>query len=210
MAVQARREDSELLARIAQGDYQAFPLLLRPYEQTLFLVARMLCANDREAEVLAQQSVLAAFRELTYVPKNACLRVWLARIVVREAGAAVSASADNESADYSPRDFGSWQEIPAQALENPDMRHILMRETARLPIMSRLILVMRDVEKFTDDEVAWILGMEPDLIRKKLLCARLQMRDALAAGMNSNWRESGNHPSRSVMGKNDEMRRNLA
>jgi RNA polymerase sigma-70 factor, ECF subfamily len=214
MAAQARRDDSEaaLLSRVLQGDHEAFPRLLRPYERTVFLIARVLCTNDREAESLAEQSMVTAFRELAYIPGNVRFGAWLARIVIGESvsGNPALTGTQSESADYTPRDLGQWQEIPAQALEDPNVREVLMGELVTLPVGRRLVLVLRDVEKFTNAEVAWILGTQADMIQKTLLCARLQMRDAVAAGMNGNWKESSPHPKKRTTGDTDEMRRNLA
>jgi RNA polymerase sigma-70 factor (ECF subfamily) len=203
---------AELVARVARGDSGAFRLLLRPHERTVFLVARVLCAHDREAETLAEQGVLAAFRELTGIPKGVPFAVGLAKIVLRESGATASVWAEFEKLEtsYTPRFLGPWQEISGQALEDPGVCEALLHELMKLPKAQRLVLVLHDMERFTAEEAAWVLGAQPEVIHTHLRLARLQMRDALAAGVNGSRRENHGHPNKKANGDRDEMRRSLA
>jgi len=51
----------------------------------------------------------------------------------------------------------------------------------------REVLVLRDMERFNTEETSQILGISKDLVKTRLLRARLQMREQLAPGYDGNW-----------------------
>lgn len=89
--------------------------------------------------------------------------------------------------DYSPRDYADWREIPSQALERKELRQALSLALASLPSKHQLVFVLRDVQHFTIAETADALGISESAVKTRLLRARLQMRDALAPGMDGKW-----------------------
>ncbi|MGA7629186.1 MAG: sigma-70 family RNA polymerase sigma factor, partial [Terriglobales bacterium] len=93
----------------------------------------------------------------------------------------------NEKGDYVPRDFADWREIPSEALQTKELRQALSRALASLTTKHREVFVMRDVQHFTIEETAKLLGIRNNAVKTRLLRARLQMRDALAPGMDGSW-----------------------
>src|SRR5471032_3703121 len=77
--------DIEIARRIALGDRDAFELLMRRYNQTLFRTARSILKDDAEAEDAVQEAYMLAYRAMGAFRGDAKLSTWLIRIVVNEA-----------------------------------------------------------------------------------------------------------------------------
>ena len=58
---------------------------------------------------------------------------------------------------------------------------------ASLPEKYRAVLILRDIQHLSIEETAQVLGIETGNVKTRLLRARLQMRDALAPGIDGNW-----------------------
>ena len=76
--------DAEIAQRVAAGDEDAFHLLMRRHNQTLYRAARSILKDDAEAEDAVQESYLLAYRAIASFRGDAKLSTWLVRIVVNE------------------------------------------------------------------------------------------------------------------------------
>jgi RNA polymerase sigma-70 factor (ECF subfamily) len=85
------------------------------------------------------------------------------------------------TANYTPRDFADWREIPSEALERKELGEALSSALNSLPEKYRTVLVLRDVEQLSITETAQVLGITEANVKTRLSRARLQMRDALAS-----------------------------
>lgn len=88
---------------------------------------------------------------------------------------------------YVPRHFADWRRIARHALEKKEVREAIARALLSLPVKYRQALILRDVQKLSTTDTAKILGIGEDGVEKRLLSARLQMRDAIAAGSGTDW-----------------------
>src|SRR5450756_2201941 len=77
--------DTEIARRIAAGDPDAFQLLMRRYNQTLYRTARSILKDDAEAEDAVQEAYILAYRAIGAFRGDAKLSTWLIRIVANEA-----------------------------------------------------------------------------------------------------------------------------
>ncbi|MGH9579748.1 MAG: sigma-70 family RNA polymerase sigma factor [Terriglobales bacterium] len=165
--------------------------MIGPYERAVYLAARSVVESDLDAEEVAQDAILKAYAKLPRYGGNGKFSAWLVRITLKEAhkraggskrpihelGAQPSADAER---DYVPRDLGDWREIPLQALAKRETRQALTRALHAVESKYREVFVLRDVQKLTTSETAEILAIPETTVKKWLLSARLQMRDALA------------------------------
>jgi RNA polymerase sigma-70 factor, ECF subfamily len=81
----------------------------------------------------------------------------------------------------------AWREIPSEALQTRELRQALSRALASLTATHREVFVRRDGQHFTIEETAKLLDIQKSAVKTRLLRARLQMRDALAPGMDGSW-----------------------
>jgi len=201
MQMPANGAESRLIERVQSGDNEAFYELVHPYERSVFLAALSILRNESDAEEVAQEAILKAFRNLGRFRGEAKFSTWLIQITINEARMRVRKdrqylydSLENghrsDDGDYMPRDFADWREIPSQALDRKELRQALAQALALLPEKYRSVLVLRDVEQMSIHETAQALGISEANVKTRLSRARLQMRDALAPGWTGSWNRS--------------------
>ena len=193
------RSEAELIARVKGGDVEAFYEMVRPYERAVFLAALSLVKNDADAEEVAQEAILKAFKNLSRFRQEAKFSTWLIQISINEAKMklrkdrrhlyeSMEAGQQNDEGDYIPKDFADWREIPSEALEQKELRRALTQALDSLPEKYRTVMILRDVQHLSITETAQILGLSEANVKTRLCRARLQMRDALAPGFDGAWR----------------------
>jgi RNA polymerase sigma-70 factor, ECF subfamily len=196
---QGDASEAELIERVLGGDDEAFRELVRPCEHAVFIAAQAILNNEADAEDAAQEAVLKAFTNLAKFRSDSKFSTWLIRIATNEAlmklrkqrqqklHDSLDERREGEEGDYVPRDFADWREIPSEAVQKKELWQALSRALASLTPKHRDVFVLRDVQHFTIEETAQLLGIRKSAVKTRLLRARLQMRDALAPGIDGSW-----------------------
>jgi len=198
MAPDVKASQAELLQMACEGDREAFYSLVRPCERALYVAAISILNNPGDAEEVAQEAVLKAFTNLAGFRAEAKFSTWIIQITINEALAklrkdrrhlyeSVDERQTDQEGEYVPRDFADWREIPSEALERSELREALKRAIAALPTKYREVFILRDVQHLSIEETAKTLGISEGNVKTRLLRARLQMRDALAPGIDGSW-----------------------
>lgn len=207
--------ESQLIARTVQGASESFYDLVRPYERAVFLTALSLVKNPSDAEEVAQDAVLKAFKNLSHFRQECKFSTWLLQITLNQARMKLRKDRKHlyESLDdnqpekggsYIPRDFADWRPIPSEALEQTELREALNNALQRLSPKYLSVLYLRDIQHFSIKETAELLGLTITTVKTRLSRARLQLRDALAPGFDGTWisRNSASGPGRSPCEEN--------
>jgi RNA polymerase sigma-70 factor, ECF subfamily len=190
--------EAELIQRACQGDRDAFYSLVRPCEGAVYTAAVSILNNPEDAEEVAQEAVLKALSHLAGFRGEAKFSTWLVQITINEAllklrkdrrhlHESLDEQRTSEDGEYFPKDFADWREVPSEALQRKELREALKRAIASLPLKYREVLILRDVQQLRIDEVAQILGITGGSVKTRLLRARLQLRDAIAPGIDGSW-----------------------
>jgi RNA polymerase sigma-70 factor, ECF subfamily len=191
--------EAELIQRVLSGQDEAFRELVRPYEHALFMTTQAILKNEGDAEDATQEAILKAFTNLSKFRGESKFSTWLVRIATNEAFMklrkerryrfqdSLSEQSNDHERDYTPRDFADWREIPSEMLEIKELRQALSRALASLTPKHRVVFVLRDMQHFTIEETAQLLGIRKSAVKTRLMRARLQMRDALAPGIDGSW-----------------------
>jgi RNA polymerase sigma-70 factor (ECF subfamily) len=194
----ANLSEQGLIKRVQDGEAAAFYDLVRPYERAVFLSAFSIVRNEADAEEVAQEAVLKAFKAIPRFRQEAKFSTWLIQIAINEAKMrlrkdrrhlyeSLEEGRQNDDGDYVPRDFADWREIPSEALEQKQLRDALAKALDSLPEKYRTVLILRDVQHLSIIETAQALGISEANVKTRLCRARLQMRDALAPGLDGAW-----------------------
>jgi len=207
--VGAESGEQSLLRRIRDGESELFYQLIRPYERRVYATAFAIMRNEADAEEVAQEALLKAFKNLKQFRAEARFSTWLIQITVNEARMRLRKNhADimepigdkvDEEGSYTPRDFADWREIPSESLERKEVREALAQALNSLAQKYREVFVLRDMENLSIEETAKTLGISIASVKTRLLRARLMLRDLLAPGLNGPWGsrlsfEKGNKP----------------
>lgn len=181
--------DVELARRVAAGERDAFTILMRRYNRSLYRAARSILRDDAEAEDALQDAYLLAFRAIGQYRADAKLGTWLTRIVVNEALA--RARRGRRRAEVIQLDGaaepGEEQNMTSGAHESPEdaamraqMRQLLEQSIDQLPDAFRTVFMLRAVEEMSGEEVAACLDIPEATVRSRFFRARSLLRTALA------------------------------
>jgi RNA polymerase sigma-70 factor (ECF subfamily) len=190
--------EAALIARVLAGDSGAFYELVRPHERSIYTAAYSVLGNEADAEDVSQEAVLKAYTHLARFRAEAKFKTWVIQITLNEARMklrkdrrklydSLDEPTEDQDGDYIPRDFADWREIPSEALQQKELRQALSRALASLASKYREVFVLRDLQKLSIAETAKMLGITESSVKTRLLRARLQMRDALAPGIDGSW-----------------------
>jgi len=196
--IQINDREAELIQRVCRGEHEAFYELVRPYERAIYFAAKGVLDNPADAEEVAQETVLKAFNALRNFRFEAKFSTWIIQIAINESRMrlrkdrrhlyeSIEAERKDEEGDYWPKDLADWREIPSAELQRNELRDALKRAMAALAPKYREVLILRDVQHVSIAETANILGLTEANVKTRLLRARLQMREALAPGIDGSW-----------------------
>jgi len=197
-STQTNDREAKLIHRVCAGEREAFYELVRPYERAIYFAAKGVLDNPADAEEVAQETVLKAFNALPNFRFEAKFSTWIIQIAINEARMkfkkdrrhlyeSMDAERQDEEGDYRPKDLADWREIPSEALQRKELREALRRAMSALAPKYREVLILRDVQHVSIAETAKILGISEANVKTRLLRARLQMREALAPGIDGSW-----------------------
>ncbi|KAF1687021.1 RNA polymerase subunit sigma [Pseudoxanthomonas broegbernensis] len=180
--------DAELAKLAAQGDGAAFEAIMRRHNRLLFRTARGIVRSDGEAEEVAQEAWMRAWRRLSDFRAESKLSTWLVRIAVNEAlGRLRRKSAQIiplETAMVSPNDTQSAlteapDRGPEQSAERSQLRALIEARIGLLPEAFRSVFMLRAVEEMSVDEVAEALDVPAATVRTRYFRARALLRESL-------------------------------
>jgi len=171
----------ELLERLRAGDARAFEELVTTHQHRVFGVALRMLGSAAEAEEVAQETFIRAHRSLAEFRGDARLSTWLYTIVSR--------LCLNRLASGDRRAVRGGEEIllrvaderggPDAGAERGELEAALHRAIAELPEERRVVIVLRDLEGLSYEEIAQALSLELGTVRSRLHRARTDLRDKL-------------------------------
>jgi RNA polymerase sigma-70 factor (ECF subfamily) len=193
-----KEQTRDLTAALAADLDGAFEALVRAYQQRIYAFALRLAGNAADAEEIAQDAFVRAYRALARYPaERICalaLRPWLYQIALnvarnrlrdhaRERRAAVVSlderAADGQTLRFEPADDPSGR--PEEAAEAGEQRRDLAERLAALPASYRAAVVLRHVEGFSYAEMAEQLGQPIGTVKANVHRGARLLRAALVA-----------------------------
>jgi RNA polymerase sigma-70 factor, ECF subfamily len=179
-------EEARLLARAREGDLDAFAEFVRALERRVRGLLGRLLDDERDVDEAAQDTFVQAWRHLHRYRGDAAPFTWLYRIAVNEA----LQRTRKKRLDTRPLDAlrglelelapGAPSPRPAELeAESRELLAFVARRIRALPFDYRTPLVLRDVEGWSNDEVADALGISVAAAKTRIHRARMQLRQEL-------------------------------
>jgi RNA polymerase sigma-70 factor (ECF subfamily) len=180
------QRERELVAEVLAGNSPRFYELIAPVERSVYFTAYEILRVAADAEEVAQEAILKAFRNLRQFRGDSKFSTWLITITANEARQRLRKDREvslellkpeDEDSDYTPLELADWREIPGEALAKRELTAHLSDAIAALPVIYREVLVLRDIDGLSIIEAAEALEITVSNVKTRLLRARLMLRD---------------------------------
>ena len=196
-------DETTLLNRLRNGDEDAYELLVRTYGGRMLAVARGLVRHEEDARDVVQAAFLSAFKGLSAFNGECQLSTWLHRIVVnaalmrlrtrrRKPEESIEAMLPTYLEDgHHTQDFTEWALQADRLLEQKETRATVRAAIAMLPESHRTVLMLRDIQEMTTEEVALQLGITANAVKIRLHRARQALGTLLRSQTSRNGAAAG-------------------
>jgi RNA polymerase sigma-70 factor, ECF subfamily len=184
-----RDADAELVAQALGGKLEAFEDLVRRHTQLVYRTLLAILGNPADAQDAMQDTLLSAFKHISGFQGRAKFSTWLVsiarntalqRLRTRKNVESLDESEYGEDEDFRPRQVRAWQDNPEQCFSKSEIRQLVEKGILALPPKFRVVVMLRDIEQLSTDEVARQLGLSVPAVKTRLLRGRLMLREWLS------------------------------
>lgn len=158
--------DAGLVASVQAGDLDAFEVLMNRHSRAVYRTLIGFLENREEAQDAMQDTFLKAFQHIDGFQGRSKFSTWLVSIahhtgieLVRGRKRLCSIEEDSESGErFRPHELRAWADDPEQLYARSEMRALVEDGVMKLPAKYRVVLLLRDLEQLSMDEMAAVLG----------------------------------------------------
>jgi RNA polymerase sigma-70 factor (ECF subfamily) len=196
-----READQLLVERVQAGDKQAFGLLVAKYQRRLLRLVSRLVKDQAEAEDVAQEAFIKAYRALANFRGDSAFYTWLYRIGINTAknwlianGRRVPTSTDvdsEEAESYGENDLLHDTDTPERLLMSKQVGEVVNQAMAGLPDELRTAITLREIDGLSYEEISAVMECPIGTVRSRIFRAReaiaLKLRPLLDTGPDRRW-----------------------
>lgn len=186
-------DDAGAVARAQSGDSDAFEAIVRKYQRRVYATALHIMGNHSDADDVAQDAFVRAYRGLSGFDGRSDLFTWLYRITVNTAlnhlrskkrvSNLAQKGADEVARDGGrPERLGESSKTPADWAQLSDTLRRVLAEVCDLSPPLRVTLVLATVEQLPYKTIAQILDVPEGTVAWRVNEARKQLRERLGSG----------------------------
>jgi RNA polymerase sigma-70 factor, ECF subfamily len=190
---QEAEEDRALVARAQAGDVTAFRRLVERHQRRAFSIAFALVRDEHDANELVQDAFLRVFKSLGTFQGGSTFFTWLYRIITnlsidlkRKPGRQAAADLDEARLDLDAEanvDLPFLSRLdgadPADVVRRREIAARLQTALDALPSYHRAVIVMREIDGLSYEEMAQVMGVSKGTIMSRLFHARQKLQRAL-------------------------------
>ena len=179
-----REQEAAVIQAVLDGDVNAYEALVKEYEKNVYNLALRMTGNSEDAADMAQEAFIKAYNSLTAFRGDSKFSVWLYRIVSnvcldflrsRSRKQTVSLSTENDDGEEVELDIADETHSPEQLLDRGLTRDAVRRGLAALPPDHREILLLREIQGLSYEEIADVLGLEAGTVKSRIFRARKKL-----------------------------------
>ena len=180
-------DDRALVDRAARGDRDAFGVLVRQHQDRVFNIAYQVVRNREDALDVGQEAFVKAFASLPSFKGESSFTTWIHRITVnlaidclrRRRRAGPTGYDDRLARPQVAEADLAVPEDPGSALEARQVRSLLARGIQALPPAHRAVLVLREIEGLSYEQIAQAVGCSLGTVMSRLFYARRKLQKVL-------------------------------
>ncbi len=201
--------EKHCIERVLKGDANAFEHLVHAYEKTVYNLALRTLGNREDAEDVTQEAFLKAYRSLDSFRGDSKFSVWLYRIVSnlcldllrsRQRKPVQSLTVEDDDGEIGELEISDEHFSPEKLLDRKLTRESVQRGLSALPDDARQILLLRELQGMSYEEIGQALDLEPGTVKsrifraRKRLCAFLLQDGNLPDSLASKYSGGGDRP----------------
>ena len=180
--------EQELVFRAKAGDDEAFAQLMRDNETRIYNLTLRMTGNPEDAMDLAQEAFLNAWRGLKFFKGDSAFSTWVYRLASnacidflrrKKRRQDISLSMPTDEEDDSQPDIPDERFLPERELERRELRQAVAHGLSRLSDEHRQVLVMREINGLSYQEIADVLDLEAGTVKSRIARARNSLRKIL-------------------------------
>lgn len=185
------KDENEVILACQNGDAEAFEFLVSRYQKQMFNIAFRMTGSYEEACDVVQEAFLSAYRSIRKYRGEARFSTWLYSITVnqtrtrlkemrsRDFHEGVSIEDPPEDKGAAPRQYPSHQMGVAEQVEQKEIEEKVQECINALDDEHREVVVLRDIQGFSYDEIAEMLKVPDGTVKSRLFRARLLLKDSI-------------------------------
>lgn len=179
------------LEALMAGDAKAFEQLVMQESARLFRVIVRIVGDDDEAQSILQETFLQAYQRISTFRRESKLTTWLYAIGINLARASLRksrriSSLEDQEVERMQPEFNRGMFVdtpavwdPARVTELSDRQQLVRKGIEQLPEDYKAVIILRDIEEYSTEEVAKMLDISPGAVRVRLHRARGALRKLL-------------------------------
>lgn len=181
--------DQSIVELVQQGDKEAYNILVLRYQHKVCDIAYKYVNNYVDANDVAQESFIRAYRALANFRGESSFYTWLYRIVCNTAKSFLEQNQKHRySVDVDDPDFDSQQDVrgllttndsPDALLESDELQKIIRQAMDELPEDLKRAIVLREVEEMSYEDIALIMDTPIGTVRSRIFRARQYIEDKM-------------------------------
>lgn len=181
-----------MVSRCLGGDTEAFRVIVERYQERVYNVAFHMTGSHEDSLDLAQDSFIRVFRALSGFKADSSLGTWIHRIAhnvvidelrKRRRRPIVAMSTDNVVSTDDGEHTLEWsaplEDNPEEQLLRAERKREIVLALQSVSSEHRAVLIMRDIEELSYEEIAGVLGLNIGTVKSRLNRARLALREKL-------------------------------
>jgi RNA polymerase sigma-70 factor, ECF subfamily len=185
-------DEALFVARLQANEDAAYDELVRTYSASMFHVAYRMLGDTAEASDIVQEIFLKVFRNIGGFKGEAALKTWIFKIALseilnrlrwwkrRRRFATVSLDDQpNGNGTSSAHALASASPTPEEVLQSKEEEGAIQEALGKLSKDHRSIIVLRDIEGFSYNEIADVLGVSVGTVKSRLARARSDLKKSL-------------------------------
>jgi RNA polymerase sigma-70 factor (ECF subfamily) len=179
--------DELLVTRVQKGDKRSFDLLVLKYQHKVIALVRRFVRDPAEAEDIAQEAFIKAYRAINSFRGDSAFYTWLYRIAVNTAKNALDNRKRRPGSDIDIDDIEEFafndnlcvEENPESLLASEDLRRIVQETLEALPEELRRALELREFEGLSYEEISQVMDCPIGTVRSRIFRAREAIDEAI-------------------------------
>jgi len=184
-----KQQRNKWLRLLRSGDHAAFAEFIDKYKETVFLCCRRLGLREDEAEDVASETFLAAYKGLSRYSGRAELSTWLWSIAYRQG---INYLRKNRrqwqlEPELDERIADSKQRGPAAAVQRREIEKIVWEAVERLPRLWAVAVILHYREEKRISDIAKIMRIKENTVKTYLFRGRERLKEMLDAAFDEDY-----------------------